>query len=222
MTPKITMKPIEWLKPYGMNAKQHPDDEIGRLAATIKRFGWDQPIVTEVDGTIIKGHGRRLAALKLGMSEVPVLVRADLSKAEADAARIADNAAFGMRYDTRMMQDELRRLTEEAPEIHLDDLALSDKDRTLLLAQLDEANTAAILADTISEIERVKEEEAERIAATDKEQVAIAKALGFARITKAQERALVSFLAEAEAATGKQGADAFIEGLTLAVQKGLS
>lgn len=222
MKPEIVMKPVAWLKPYGANAKLHPDDEVKRLASTIKRFGWDQPIVVEADGTIIKGHGRRLAAISLGLAEVPVLIRADLTKAEADAARIADNAAFGMRYDTRMMQDELKRIMDAAPEFDLDDLALTEKDKTLLMAQLDQANDAVVIIDTAAEIDRVKEEEAERIAAADGETVAIAKALGFGKITKTQERTLVGFMAEAEEATGKTGVEAFIAGLERAVARGLA
>lgn len=224
MTAKIDirLKPIAWLKPYEKNAKLHPEDEIKRLAATIKRFGWDQPIVAEADGTIIKGHGRRLAALSLGLSEVPVWVRSDLSKDEADAARIADNAAFGQRYDTRMMQDELRRLMDSVADLDINDLALSEKDKTLLMAQLDAAQNDAIIADTAEEIERVKQEEAERIAQADAEQVPIAKALGFSKISKKDERVIVGFMAEAEEATGKMGMEAFIEGLALAAKRGLA
>lgn len=222
MKPEIVMKPVAWLKPYGANAKLHPDDEVKRLAAAIKRFGWDQPIVVEADGTIIKGHGRRLAAISLGMTDVPVMIRSDLSKADADAARIADNAAFGMRYDTRMMQDELKRLMEADSGLNLDDLALTEKDKSLLLAQLDQADNAVIIEDTAKEIDKAKQEEADRIAQIDGETVAVSKALGFGKITKAQERTLVSFLAEAEDATGKTGVDAFIAGLERAVARGLA
>lgn len=209
-TPKIEMKPVAWLQPYEKNAKLHPDDEIAKLATTIKRFGWDQPIVTEVDGTIIKGHGRRLAALKLGLTEVPVLVRYDLSRAEADAARIADNLAFGMRYDTKLMQDELRRLMDEAPDIDLDDMALSQKDKDLLTKALDEADQTAIMEDTLAEIEKQKTEDQKRIEAADAEQVPLAKVFGFKTISKSDERVVMGFLAQAELATGKTGQEAMI------------
>ncbi|MCV5918272.1 ParB N-terminal domain-containing protein, partial [Escherichia coli] len=63
----VELRPLDWLKPYERNAKLHPPDQVRRLAATIRAHGWDQPIVVEPDGTIIKGHGRRLAAIELGL-----------------------------------------------------------------------------------------------------------------------------------------------------------
>jgi hypothetical protein len=212
--PAIVMKPVEWLKPYGKNAKHHPDEQIDRLSLTIKRFGWDQPIVAESDGTIIKGHGRRLAALKLGMSEVPVLVRDDLTKEEADAARIADNAVIGLQFDTRTMQEELQRLmSSESIDLEIDDLGLSSKDRDLLMASLDEANADAVMEDTHAEIERQKDEDAERVEKSDAEEVTLTQAFGFKSLTRAQARSVSRAMAMAEIATGKLAGEAFSEWL---------
>lgn len=219
-TPKIELKPVEWLIPYERNAKLHPTEQIERLAATIKRFGWDQPIVAWKDGSIIKGHGRRLAAIKLGMKEVPVWVRDDLTREEADAARIADNAVFGMQYDTRALQEELGRLMAEEPDFSLDDIGLTEKEKTLLTKTLDEAEEAAVMRDTIAEIEAQKTEDARQVDAADAEEISLAKALGFAKITRAQGRVIGSFMAEAEGFTGKQGRDAFIEGLQIMNSRG--
>ena len=220
--PNLQIWPIERLKPYEKNAKLHPEEELALLEKSIRATGWDQPIVVEADGTIIKGHGRRLVALRMGLKEVPVDVRDDLTKAQADAARINDNNAFGMRYDTVVLQEEIRRLMAEAPEITLDDLVLSDKDRELLTQQLDEANADAILGDAGEEAERQKAEDRERIEKADAEMVPVAKAFGFSKVRKADERTLTAFMAEAEAATGKEGYEAFIEGLRLAAQRGLT
>jgi ParB-like chromosome segregation protein Spo0J len=208
-TRPIEIRPIGWLKPYGKNTKNHPDEQIKRLARTIKRFGWDQPIVVEADGTIIKGHGRRLAALEIGLTEVPVLIRDDLTKDEADAARIADNAAFGMSYDTALMQEELSRLMAAEPDFDLDDLALTDKEKTLLSEKLDEAIGDALMIDTESEIERQKEQDQEGVAQVEGTEVALSKAIGFSKVSKAEERLLMNIMAEAEDATGKTGREAF-------------
>jgi ParB-like chromosome segregation protein Spo0J len=86
---------IEWrdpasLTPYSNNAKTHPVEQVDKIAASIASFGFDQPIVVDGDGVIIKGHGRREASLRLGLDNVPVLVRTDLSVAEIKAARLAD------------------------------------------------------------------------------------------------------------------------------------
>lgn len=219
--PKIEVKPIGWLIPYAKNAKLHPTEQINRLAATIKRFGWDQPIVAERDGTIIKGHGRRLAALHLGLTEVPVWVRDDLTKQEADAARIADNAVFGMQYDTRAMQEELARLMAAEPDFTLDDIGLTEKEKTFLTEILDAPDPLAVMTDTIAEIEAQKSEDARRVEAADAELVPLAKVLGFARITQAQARTVNAFMAEVEEWTGKKGEEALIEGMQMAMRSAM-
>jgi ParB-like chromosome segregation protein Spo0J len=220
--PKLELKPIGWLLPYAKNAKKHDEDQIRRLAATIREHGWDQPIVAEPDGTIIKGHGRRLAAIRLGLPEVPVIVRHDLTKAQADGARIADNAAASVAYDTALLQEEIRRLMAETPELDLDSLALTEKDKTLLTEVLDEAAASAVMADTSAEIERQQEEDAERVAGADAEMVPLAKAFGFSRMRASDQRVLTGFMAAAEEATGKAGYDAFIDGLRIAAGRGLA
>ena len=78
---------IEWRHPdgltsYARNPKTHPDDQIAKIAASIASFGFDQPIVVDAEGVIIKGHGRREASLLLGLTRVPVVVRNDLSVAQ--------------------------------------------------------------------------------------------------------------------------------------------
>ena len=88
---KFSYVDIAAVKPYVRNAKKHPPEQIQRLAKQIDKFGFDQPIVVDKDMVIIKGHGRREAALSLGMKEVPVVVADHLTEDEARLARIADN-----------------------------------------------------------------------------------------------------------------------------------
>jgi ParB-like chromosome segregation protein Spo0J len=95
---------IEWrdptsLTPYSNNAKTHPTEQIDKIAASSASFGFDQPIVVDTDGVIIKGHGRREASLRLGLHKVPVLVRGDLSVTEIKAARLADNRTAQSPWD---------------------------------------------------------------------------------------------------------------------------
>jgi len=106
----ISLMPIESIRPYEKNAKQHTDEQIKKIASSIEQFGWDQPIVVETDGTIIKGHGRRLAAIELGLQDVPVLVRNDLNKQQAQAARIADNRVALGDFDEDMLKQDLAEL----------------------------------------------------------------------------------------------------------------
>jgi len=209
--PKIEMWAPERLIPYPRNTKRHPEDEVARLAATINRFGWDQPIVVDAAGVIIKGHGRRLAALSLKLAQVPVWVRDDLTQDEADAARIADNAVAGLQFDTRLMQEELQRLLVEGATFSIDELGLGEKDKKLLMEQLDAPELTSLIDDTTAVVEEQKDEDAERVAKADSEEVSVATALGFKRVTRAEERLIARGLANAEARYACKGKDALIK-----------
>src|SRR5690349_16944205 len=82
---------IGQIKPYELNAKKHPVEQVNTLASRIKKDGFDQAIVVDEDFVILKGHGRRLAAIQLGMKQVPVVVKIGLTEAHKRACRIADN-----------------------------------------------------------------------------------------------------------------------------------
>ena len=77
--------------PYARNARVIPDSAVGKVAASIKEFGFKQPIVVDGAGVIVAGHTRLLAAERLGLEKVPVLVADDLSPAQVKAYRLADN-----------------------------------------------------------------------------------------------------------------------------------
>lgn len=108
---------IEWkapgdLIPYPMNAKAHPEAQIDKVAGSIATFGFDQPIVVDEDGVILKGHCRLLAAKKLGLKKVPVLVRTDLTAAEKRASRLADNRTSESEWFPETLALELQALSE--------------------------------------------------------------------------------------------------------------
>ena len=115
------------LIPYSNNPKEHPDEQVNKIASSIKNYGWDQPIVVDGGGEIIKGHGRLQAAEKLGLNEVPVIWREDLSDAEAKAARIADNKTAESDWLDDELATELELLDDfEAEELGFDDDELTD------------------------------------------------------------------------------------------------
>jgi DNA modification methylase len=87
---QVELRPIGSIKPYENNPRQN-DAGIDAVAASIREFGFRQPIVVDEEGIIIVGHTRYKAALKLGLEEVPVHVAVGMSKAQAKAYRIADN-----------------------------------------------------------------------------------------------------------------------------------
>jgi ParB-like chromosome segregation protein Spo0J len=86
----VEMRPIGSIRPYENNPRLN-DDAVDAVAASIKEFGFRQPIVVDEDGVIVVGHTRYKAALKLAPAEVPVHVAVGLSPAQARAYRIADN-----------------------------------------------------------------------------------------------------------------------------------
>jgi ParB-like chromosome segregation protein Spo0J len=126
MTPKIETRSVADLIPYAANSRTHSDAQVAQIAASIKEFGWTNPILVDGDNTIIAGHGRILAARKLGMQEVPAIVLDHLSKAQQRALVIADNQlALNAGWDMDMLKAEIEDLSLEG--FNLDLLGFDDK-----------------------------------------------------------------------------------------------
>ena len=88
---RIEQWPLARLQPYAKNAKTHGADQVAKIAASMAEFGWTVPCLVGVDGELIAGHGRVLAATQLGLTEAPVIVLEHLTEAQRRAYRIADN-----------------------------------------------------------------------------------------------------------------------------------
>lgn len=111
MTPKIETRQVADLIPYAANSRTHSDAQVAQIAASIKEFGWTNPILIDGDNTIIAGHGRLLAARKLGMEEVPAIILDHLTKAQQRALVIADNKlALNAGWDEDLLKLELQEL----------------------------------------------------------------------------------------------------------------
>src|ERR1019366_7086293 len=91
MASSIERWPLDKLIPYARNARTHSDAQVAQIAASIKEFGFVNPILAGTDCVIIAGHGRLLAARKLGMTEVPVIVLDGLTENQRRALVLADN-----------------------------------------------------------------------------------------------------------------------------------
>lgn len=83
--------PIERVLPYPANPRTIPETAVAKVARSIQAYGWRQAIVVDIDGVVIAGHTRLLAAKRLKLAAVPVHIAADLSEAQAKAYRLADN-----------------------------------------------------------------------------------------------------------------------------------
>ena len=109
--PKIEQRSVAELIPYAANSRTHSDAQVAQIAASIKEFGWTNPILVSGDNSIIAGHGRLLAARKLGMNEVPAIVLDHLSKSQQRALVIADNQlALNAGWDMDMLKAEIEDL----------------------------------------------------------------------------------------------------------------
>src|SRR5690242_6410792 len=88
---RLRMVSVEKLIPYARNARTHSASQVRQIAASIREFGWTNPLLVQPEGVIIAGHARLLAARQLGIEEVPVIELAGLSQAQCRALVIADN-----------------------------------------------------------------------------------------------------------------------------------
>lgn len=202
---QITVWAIDKIQPYELNAKIHDEKQVERIAKSIKEFGWSQPIVVDKGGVIIAGHGRRLAAIKLGLDKVPVWVRDDLDAEQVRALRLADNRVAIGDIDTSLLQKELADLDFDLKGI------FDAKELEFLEADLGEYNPDAFVEDIEIEVEKQTKESAKTVEETDERDVKIDKALGFKTIKGADERHVARFMAQIEAEMGAEGAEAFVK-----------
>lgn len=104
---------INKLIPYVNNAKQHSDDQVIKIASSIREFGFVNPVLIDKDFNIIAGHGRVMAAKRLKLEEVPCLFVEGLSEAQRKAYILADNRLGELAdWDMELVQSELEVLQE--------------------------------------------------------------------------------------------------------------
>jgi hypothetical protein len=102
----VRMVPIDQLMPYISNSRAHTGEQVALVAASIREFGWTNPILIRPDKAVIAGHARLLAARKLGFTEVPTIELAGMREAQCRALAIADNelAITGAGCDKEMLR----------------------------------------------------------------------------------------------------------------------
>lgn len=111
---------VSKLIPYAKNSRTHDDAQVAQIAASIKEFGWTNPILVDGEKGIIAGHGRLMAARKLGMDKVPVIELKDMTDAQKRAYVIADNKlALNAGWDNDFLTLELKDLEDEGFDLSL-------------------------------------------------------------------------------------------------------
>lgn len=108
---EIVSKPVDSLIPYARNSRTHSDEQVAQIAASIREFGFTNPVLIDGECGIIAGHGRVLAARKLGMDDVPCIELSHLTEAQKRAYIIADNKlALNAGWDDELLALELGEL----------------------------------------------------------------------------------------------------------------
>jgi DNA modification methylase len=133
MARQIDIWPTDKLRAYDRNARTHPAEQVAQIAASIREFGFVNPVLVDSSGGIIAGHGRLLAARQLGLAEVPVVVLDHLSDIQRRAYIIADNKlAMNAGWNLELLAQEVRELELEA--FDLDLIGFSESEVAELLA----------------------------------------------------------------------------------------
>jgi len=128
----IEVLPIEQLIPYARNSRTHSDEQIAQIAASIREFGFTNPVLVDADGGIIAGHGRVMGARKLGMASVPCIRLGYMTEAQKRAYVIADNKiALNAGWDEDMLAVEIKDLYDMGFDLELTGFDSSEIDRYL-------------------------------------------------------------------------------------------
>src|SRR3984957_9740402 len=136
MAKQIELWVLEKLIPWARNPRTHSDAQVAQIAASIVEFGFNNPILVDSKAGIIAGHGRLLAARKLGLEEVPVIVLDHLTEAQKRAYIIADNQlALNAGWDEDLLRIELLALQEEGFDLGL--IGFEDEELARLLTAQD-------------------------------------------------------------------------------------
>lgn len=200
---------IDRLIPYEKNAKNHPKDQVKKIAASIQKYGWANAKAIEVDaeGVIINGHGRRLAAIQLGLKKVPVIVRSDLSPEEVKAYRLTDNRTAESSYDTDLLAGELFDLREL--DVDMSEF-FSEREFNFMVEDLGEMDMTAISGSIDAEVQSHAENTENAITEADSKLSPVSEAFGFKTVTGEELRKLNLFRIHVESVTNLTGAAAFI------------
>ena len=143
----VTYRSVESLRPDPRNARTHPKRQVDQIVASIREFGFTNPILIDVDGSIIAGHGRLLAAKTIGMSEVPTIVLHGLTDAQKRALRLADNKiALNAGWDLEVLKLELSDLAVMDVDLDLSVTGFSTGDIDVIMKSQDDPDDENIPA----------------------------------------------------------------------------
>jgi len=126
---KITKRKTDDLIPYARNARTHSDEQVAQIAASINEWGWTTPVLIDEGGEIIAGHGRVLAARKLGIDKIPTMTANGWTNAQKQAYVIADNKLpMNAEWDTDLLKLELGDIDTQGFDLTLTGFSVEEMD----------------------------------------------------------------------------------------------
>ena len=114
---KIENIAVADIPPYALNPKDHPPEQIDKIVYSLKKFGWVQPLVVDEAGVLVIGHGRLLAAQRLGMVEVPCVRAEDFTEAQIRELRLLDNKLNESQWNKKNLKQETAYLVTEGIDV---------------------------------------------------------------------------------------------------------
>lgn len=174
---KTEARKIGALIPFARNSRTHSDEQVAQIAASIREFGWTNPILIDGANGIIAGHGRLAAARKLGLDAVPVIVLDHLTDAQKRALVIADNKlALNAGWDFELLENEVRGLDDDGFDLTL--LGFDESELSKMLAEVEVSELPALPDGDKAPFQQMTftlhDEQAEQVS----EALAAAKAMG--------------------------------------------
>ena len=137
---EIQRKKVDDLIPYMNNPKEHPPEQIDKIASSIKNYGFVQPLVIDSENEVIIGHGRLEAAKKLKLDKVPVVVKDDLNEAQVKALRIADNKVSESEWDYEALATEFDELDFEGYDLDMTGFEEEDREEIEEMLKIDDVD----------------------------------------------------------------------------------
>lgn len=129
---EIVYKPLNSLIVYVKNARTHSTDQVNAITASIKQYGWTNPVLIDEKGEVIAGHGRLLAAEQLNAKEVPTIILVGLTETEKKAYRLADNKLpLNAGWDQELLTLELGDLLADNFDLSLTGFSSEEIDQML-------------------------------------------------------------------------------------------
>ena len=152
MSLEITYRPLGDLIPYARNSRTHSEAQVAQIAASIREFGWTNPVLVDGSSGVIAGHGRILAARQLGLEQVPCIELAGMSEAQKRAYVIADNKlALNAGWDDEALRVEIEALKDEDFDLAL--LGFSGEELDALLEPPEQISSGLTDEDDVPEVQ---------------------------------------------------------------------